>query len=477
MNALVTCFLIHASDAEGTELKLGMQPGTRGALAAATLDQLNDYMRPFAVTASRFRGFDKVVLHDGLPEELVRQWPGLTFVEMPRQPAGENAWMARYRVLGEYLATAQHERLWFCDVNDVAVLADPFDWWDSLGVPDEMPIVGEEWVEIGRNQWYTYKYPQFPDAMREFFERRMADQLPVSAGLWAARVDVARRLVSELTALFDEYREAFSRHPLTAWDMMGLNYVLFRGGEFGAIKQNHVGPDSDQAGVFVRNGAARRYTCRLANPILHCRKSTTDLLAAAEPAYDTWSASRVLEMLNGHPNRERVAALLSEPRCWGPERGYSPVDRCVGLAELVLTMFPRTGLVVETGRYWGVSTECLALLLPEARIVSVDNFDHQAAFPRLAVYPNVRLIKGDALEFANSLEGQSVSALYMDSDHSYEHVRGELSAMRPKMAWGGVMAGHDYCASGLDVVRAVNDFFGCPPQRVTSDSSWGYVLL
>lgn len=478
MNALVTCFLIRADDAEGTELKLGMAPGTKGALAAATIDQLADYMRPWGSTASPFERFEKIVLHDGLPEELKRQWPRIKFVELPRQTLGENAWLARYRMLSGFLA-GNHgiERLFFCDVNDVAVYSDPFVWWDALGVEPELPIAGEEWIEIGRNAWYTDKYPQFPPAMRSFFEQRLADQLPASAGLWGARIDVARGLVGRLTSLFDEHRETFARNPLTAWDMMCWNYVLFSGGPWGAVKQNRAPAHSDYAGVFLRNGPQRRYASPLANPVLHCRKSTTDLLAESKPAYDTWAASRVIELLNGHPNREPVMRLLSEPRCWGPDRGYSPIDRCVGLAELVLTMFPRRGLIVETGRYWGVSTECLALLLPDAEIVSVDNFDHQEAFPRLARRRNVRIVKSDAEAFAKSLSGQSISALYTDNDHSYDYLSKELAAMRPKMAWGGVMAGHDYSGIALDVVRAVHDFFGCPPHRVTSDSSWGYVLL
>jgi hypothetical protein len=75
-------------------------------------------------------------------------------------------------------------------------------------------------------------------------------------------------------------------------------------------------------------------------------------------------------------------------------------------------------------------------------------------------HPVVRLVKSEDLAWLRSLPRQSLDVLYIDSDHSYEHVRDSLQeALRVvKRPWGWVGT-HDYCPNSFPgLVRAVDEF-------------------
>lgn len=469
MNALVSSFLINALDPD-TCLKLGMQSGA--GLRGATADQLLDYMRPWALTAAHVP-CRRVVLHDGLPAELKRKFAAIEFVECP--VVKENAWLARYRHLADWLAGESIERLFFSDINDVGIYGDPFAWSESL--PPELLLAGEEWTPFGANPWFTDAYPRMSPAWRTFYETRLATEYPLSAGLIGGRRDVVLAFVQRLVQTFHDQREQIAQHPMTAWDMLGLNYLLFTGGPFVGFKQNDLPAGHPLAGAYLRNsGSIQVYRPELPNPFCHDRKQVMDRLPMV---YDSWCTSRVLEWLADHPQLETLKANFCVPRCWGDGPGHSPVDRTSGLAELVLTMFPADGRIVECGRGRGVSAELFALLRPNCEIISVDVAETPEASDRLQKYPNVTLVQADSVAWLEKQHAHSLAAVYLDSDHSFEHVGRELRACRNKLRRGGVLSGHDYCLLCPDVIRAVAEFFGRdnPPHRVTSDSSWGYVLL
>lgn len=468
MNALVTSFLVNAMDPD-TCLKLGMSSGT--GLAGATADMLLDYMRPWATTAGNLP-CRKVVLHDGLPEGLIAKFPNVEFVRS--EPIAENAWLARFRLLAEWLPGQNFDRLFFTDVNDMGIFGDPFVWAQEF--PDVL-WAGEEWTPFGQNPWFTDAYVRMTPAWREFYEGQLADKLPLSAGLIGGYKQTVLASVRRLLEIFHEQAPQIALYPLTAWDMLALNHMLFTGGPFLAIKQNDLEPEHPQAGAFLRNsGSIQVFRPPMRNPFLHDRKSVMDRLPMV---YDGWCTSRVLEQLRDHPNRAQIIQNMSVPRCWGDGLNHSTVDRTAGLADLALTMFPRHGRLVEAGRGRGVSAELFALLLPEVQIFSIDVADTPEAYARLAPYKNVTMVKDDAAEWIARQPAQSIQAAYLDSDHSYDNVSRELLALRTRMTRGGVIGGHDYCLLCPDVIRAVADYFGKdnPPHRVTSDSSWAYVLL
>lgn len=62
---------------------------------------------------------------------------------------------------------------------------------------------------------------------------------------------------------------------------------------------------------------------------------------------------------------------------------------------------------------------------------------------------------------------RSIEMAFIDGDHSYEAVARDIKNCLPKIKAGGVLAGHDFFADGVQ--KAVNELLGpCPASR----SSW-----
>lgn len=197
----------------------------------------------------------------------------------------------------------------------------------------------------------------------------------------------------------------------------------------------------------------------------------------------------------------------SVPSCWFD---FAPIyDEAVATA-------PRDGVLVELGSFWGQS----ALYLAEAakladknlRVYCVDTwsetpennppmFDrarfsghvepdthgqfHDSVFetfahmldkcrPRLSPDP-LRVLRMDALEAAELLAGVApLHFVFLDDDHSYEHVLAELDAFAPLMSASGIIAGHDWTEEFWGVEKAVKEFFGSDqePVHVECGRSW-----
>lgn len=65
-----------------------------------------------------------------------------------------------------------------------------------------------------------------------------------------------------------------------------------------------------------------------------------------------------------------------------------------------------------------------------------------------------------SLEAAPRVEDGSLDFIYIDGRHDYESVLADLRAWTPKLAPGGLLAGHDYLNKhGFGVRSAVDDFF------------------
>jgi hypothetical protein len=100
-----------------------------------------------------------------------------------------------------------------------------------------------------------------------------------------------------------------------------------------------------------------------------------------------------------------------------------------------------------------------------------------------AFAPRGLILRGLSLDVAPMLPDGYFDLVYLDADHSYEAVMQDLAAWRPKLRAGGTLGGHDY----IDGVReegvfgvktAVHEFFGRPPEIITSDyyPSWFYTV-
>lgn len=81
---------------------------------------------------------------------------------------------------------------------------------------------------------------------------------------------------------------------------------------------------------------------------------------------------------------------------------------------------------------------------------------HQHA-PRELEYVN--LVRARSVQAARMFDDGSVFFVFVDGSHHYDDVRADLAAWQPKVAKGGIFAGHDFTDSFPDVQRAVHERF------------------
>ena len=72
-------------------------------------------------------------------------------------------------------------------------------------------------------------------------------------------------------------------------------------------------------------------------------------------------------------------------------------------------------------------------------------------------------------EAAGLFKDESLDAVFIDADHSYEAVKMDIENWMPKVRKGGILAGHDYNSAWPGVIKAVNEIF---PEAQKIDSCW-----
>ncbi len=145
------------------------------------------------------------------------------------------------------------------------------------------------------------------------------------------------------------------------------------------------------------------------------------------------------------------------------------------LYEAFAREMPAGATFVEVGAWVGHSithfAQTIKALGKPCRIVAIDTFQgapddyiqqtyaargggsFRALFDetlRLAGVTNlVEVIEGDSADSAKLFADRSVWGVFIDADHSTEAVRRDLAAWQPKIAPGGVLAGHDIHADSV----------------------------
>ncbi|HQV54298.1 MAG TPA: class I SAM-dependent methyltransferase [Chitinophagaceae bacterium] len=71
---------------------------------------------------------------------------------------------------------------------------------------------------------------------------------------------------------------------------------------------------------------------------------------------------------------------------------------------------------------------------------------------------NVTVLRGLSVEMADYIEDGTLGLAYVDCNHSYEGVSGDIPAYWSKLVPGGVMAFHDYENPAYGVKQAVKEF-------------------
>jgi len=72
-------------------------------------------------------------------------------------------------------------------------------------------------------------------------------------------------------------------------------------------------------------------------------------------------------------------------------------------------------------------------------------------------------------EAVGLFKDESLDAVFIDADHSYEAVKLDIQNWMPKVRKGGILAGHDYNSAWMGVVRAVDEIF---PEAQKIESCW-----
>lgn len=91
---------------------------------------------------------------------------------------------------------------------------------------------------------------------------------------------------------------------------------------------------------------------------------------------------------------------------------------------------------------------------------------------RTADFDNVVKIKKTAEAAVQEFDDGSLDLVYIDSIHTYDAVKKQISDWYSKIKPGGVLAGHDFHSTDWPgVVNAVLEMVG-PPTHIYTDTSW-----
>ncbi|MCO6430885.1 MAG: class I SAM-dependent methyltransferase [Deltaproteobacteria bacterium] len=151
----------------------------------------------------------------------------------------------------------------------------------------------------------------------------------------------------------------------------------------------------------------------------------------------------------------------------------SRINSCRGLYELIKENLTPGSTVIETGTHRGISTELFALYTKQ--VLTVDTDICFEARDRLSKYSHVTCLQAESIQLASQLPDQVCDAVYLDTAHTYEHVKAEILAWLPKIVPGGFICGHDYTLHDPGLMKAVNELLG-QPDKVYSDGSWIFKL-
>ena len=152
--------------------------------------------------------------------------------------------------------------------------------------------------------------------------------------------------------------------------------------------------------------------------------------------------------------------------------------------------------IVEVGTWDGKNAKKLRMLFPDAHLYLIDPYHPTLAYFQKGDPPlfkpeeyeknyqkvckhfendsKTTILKATSLEGVN-LVPSNIDLVFIDGDHSYEHVKQDIITWKPKVRSGGLLTGHDYSLFFPDVMKAVNE---CLPNKfvVGKDSVWAVII-
>ncbi len=131
----------------------------------------------------------------------------------------------------------------------------------------------------------------------------------------------------------------------------------------------------------------------------------------------------------------------------------------------------------EVGVFAGHYSEVLCRSIPGLKLYCVDSWapykgyrDHKfensfkkaydSTVERLKPYDHT-IIRKFSMDAASDFENESLDFVYIDGNHSYEHVRDDIREWAKKVRKGGIVAGDDYYvmpSGNVGVIKAVDEY-------------------
>lgn len=149
--------------------------------------------------------------------------------------------------------------------------------------------------------------------------------------------------------------------------------------------------------------------------------------------------------------------------------------------------------VVELGVYDGKNLIYLAKNNPQTNFVGIDLWKHFDSDRINTLNPknqsdwddlynlliretkpiqNLRLIRSDTIEAADTFENLSIDLIFIDASHDYRDVKNDILTWLPKISASGIISGHDYSLQYIGVIKAVTEVFGTDNLDVLNDAVW-----
>ena len=103
------------------------------------------------------------------------------------------------------------------------------------------------------------------------------------------------------------------------------------------------------------------------------------------------------------------------------------------------------------------------------RYIDMHEWDrkHSLVCAMMMRFPQLKVVRLASVKAAEIFPNAYFDMVYIDADHSYNAVQGDIKAWLPKVKKGGYLAGHDYLhrdgtgrRSLCEVKPAVDDYFG-----------------
>jgi predicted O-methyltransferase YrrM len=152
------------------------------------------------------------------------------------------------------------------------------------------------------------------------------------------------------------------------------------------------------------------------------------------------------------------------------------ISRRVGLLDLFNEKGFKTG--VEVGTDQGEYAEDIILRMPEVKLTTIDPWTpftegdevldaekieerYRTAETRLSPYPNCTILRMTSMEAVRLFPDNFFDFVFIDGNHTFDHVYEDIFEWTKKVKPGGVVAGHDYVRDverDYGVIEAVNDY-------------------